>query len=962
MHKAFSARSLTQSTVYICLSCRLKERSIQISIRQVHPYATKAQSKRSLHDTKTIKEAENPGKENSTSLPKSFGKKTATEKEDPKTPRTRKSPKQAPGDLTSQDGVSETATHVATAAEGDAGKPKSSPKTKASLKSSSKSDDAIPPPKRKPRGSRSANTGQSEEQNIDDSGSSKPLSKNVDKGAADSKKIRSILQRYESRELPAGISARRIRKIVGTSDIHKLRKLGKGFRKILGQLQARTPQAKRPLRLQKVKSKDELDPTRIEHERQRVADLGKGSEETASRKPRARKKSREPSPSSLQEATMAAVGIGTKDAKKKGSLTSDEHLPRMKANDLVLDTIPVKQPPVAQLAHGLERVLFNPGVYHVRDPRTRTYNFDPHLEKLMPIQEFNFDTLNLFTPPSKDHNLARIAQESAKKYVASTSSLTGTLKHFHYLLSQWRPINFNMLSKAFPTLLTSFTRLQRAPDAIFLRYKDGVYATDSDKFFDSANILSLMGRYMEKLLTVGKQSFLRHKVGSEDPITEKERSEPEAFHYSTLGDFVLRSQLDAQDSRLPGSGIFDLKTRAVVPIRMDSGDYEWGMDYEIRSLAGEWQSFEREYHDMIRSTMLKYSLQVRMGRMDGIFVAFHNIARIFGFQYISLEEMDHALHGQWNRTLGDHEFRLSLQLLNDIFGKVTEKFPKTSLRLHFETRPSATAVPFMYVFAEPVTEGQAESIQDANKEKIREWERSILHGAPTEEGQSASNREHTEQDNPSKEGSLADAADNVEQDMTSKLMAHSAGQHSKTSQEGDIAGSSIADAMRHNGANATADSSKEQTSNSDSQAASPEPDAGPLAAYVLTISNRVNGKYVTRPRNPFTAEDNWEIRYSLLPIDNPKRAWTLYNMCKARRSKELGEEKKKDRDMDYFKNILRRITAEGKKYREEVEAKDEDERSRGYSAKTVWDEDAHKAGEEKTKTKKRTFADWILGR
>lgn len=294
----------------------------------------------------------------------------------------------------------------------------------------------------------------------------------------------------------------------------------------------------------------------------------------------------------------------------------------------------------------------------------------------MPVRDFDFDTLNIFTPPSKDQTLAKVARDQKKKYVASTSSMTGVLKHFHFLLSKWRAINFSMLSKIFPIKLTSYTKMTRAPEAIFLKWKDGVYAVDADKMYDTANVLSLMGRYMEKLLTLEKYQFDRHRVGSNDQISHEERQEPEAFHYSTLGDIVLRSQLDAYDERLPGTGMFDLKTRAVIPIRMDSSDFEWGMDYEIRSLHGEWQSFEREYHDMIRSTMLKYSLQVRMGRMDGIFVAFHNIARIFGFQYVSLDEMDDALHGQSDRTLGDQEFVGSVKLMNDVFDMATEKFPK----------------------------------------------------------------------------------------------------------------------------------------------------------------------------------------------------------------------------------------------------------------------------------------------
>lgn len=294
----------------------------------------------------------------------------------------------------------------------------------------------------------------------------------------------------------------------------------------------------------------------------------------------------------------------------------------------------------------------------------------------MPVHEFDFNTLTLFISPSRDNSLAKIAINAGHKYVASTSSTTGVLKHFHYLLSQFRPPNFAMLSRTFPVSSLSYTKVSRAPEALFLRWRNGVYAVDADKEYDTANVLSLMGRYMEKLLTLDKETFERHRVGKSHQLGQQRKLGPEAYHYSTIGDFVLRSQLDAHDSRLPGTGMFDLKTRAVVPVRMDSQDYKWGTGYEIRKLQGEWESFEREYHDMIRSTMLKYSLQVRMGRMDGIFVAFHNITRIFGFQYVGLDEMDKALHGQADPALGDEEFLASMLLLNKIFDRATKEFPK----------------------------------------------------------------------------------------------------------------------------------------------------------------------------------------------------------------------------------------------------------------------------------------------
>ncbi len=36
----------------------------------------------------------------------------------------------------------------------------------------------------------------------------------------------------------------------------------------------------------------------------------------------------------------------------------------------------------------------------------------------------------------------------------------------------------------------------------------------------------------------------------------------------------MRSQLDCYDPRLPGTGVFDIKTRAVVAIRLDLENFE----------------------------------------------------------------------------------------------------------------------------------------------------------------------------------------------------------------------------------------------------------------------------------------------------------------------------------------------------------------------------------------------------
>ncbi|OAQ77329.1 mitochondrial membrane protein [Purpureocillium lilacinum] len=442
-----------------------------------------------------------------------------------------------------------------------------------------------------------------------------------------------------------------------------------------------------------------------------------------------------PSPSEEDDGSpKKAAGGRAKKTKAKAALDVKIIRPQR------LRLRPVEEGPsdVPQLAHNLDRVLFNPGVYHVQDHRSRVFNFDPYLATIMPVAEFDFGALSEYITSSKDVKLRQLAAKHDMKYCGSTSSMTSILSHFHFLLSAWRKPTFDNLSRSLEPESTNFTALTRGPAAAFARFQDGVYAIDSDKEYDTENILSMLGKSMEKLFTLPKEEFERYRRSKSHQISEEERNAEESYHYTTLGDFMMRSQLDAYDPRLPGSGMFDLKTRAVVSIRMDVRGYEKGVGYEIRKRFGQWESFEREYYDMIRAAFLKYSLQVRMGRMDGIFVAFHNTQRIFGFQYISLSEMDHAIHGTPDRRLGDQEFKCSIALLNDLMDRATKKFPGRTLRLHVETRP--TKVPLTYFFVEPVTDEEMRRTQEAGKPSVEQLEREIL-GLSREESEAESAQE-----------------------------------------------------------------------------------------------------------------------------------------------------------------------------------------------------------------------------
>jgi hypothetical protein len=563
------------------------------------------------------------------------------------------------------------------------------------------------------------------------------------------------------------------------------------------------------------------------------------------------------------------------------------------------------------------------------------FNFDPYLQKIMPVSEFDFDSLKEYITSSRDETLRDLALENGRKYVGSSSSMTSVLAHFHFLLSQWRPINVNMLSRGFPARLSSFTRIQRSPSAIFLRWKDGVYAIDADKEFDSANVLMSLGKSMEKLLTLSTEEFERYRRSSELKVSEEERSTPEAYHYSTSGDFLMRSQLDAYDARLPGTGMFDLKTRAVVSIRMDTKNYEHGMGYQIKDRFGEWESYEREYFDMMRSAFLKYSLQVRMGRMDGIFVAFHNIERIFGFQYISLPEMDQSLHGEANTIIGDQEFKFSVNILNKILDRATQAFPETSIRLHFETRDTQT--PLMYIFAEPVTEEQIESIQTRRREEIEEFECTILGLRSKEEA--SSNQEPTtsnlgvddsqyptgtEDHSPSIDEVANHGRGTKELDSGTLPLEgpHLKSDLSATDVSGDPSLGEIpatdepllssSDGPEEYSDTPGDDTFLDALGRSDDASDFQEPSR--LLGFTLTIQNRVDGVLVKRPEN-LRPEQRWSVNYQISEI-NEKRSRQVYEMCKRRRQVQL-EDEDDDPAANFYLRRLRELSSKGQLWRKE---------------------------------------------
>ncbi|KAG1837781.1 mitochondrial protein Pet127-domain-containing protein [Suillus subalutaceus] len=415
---------------------------------------------------------------------------------------------------------------------------------------------------------------------------------------------------------------------------------------------------------------------------------------------------------------------------------------------------PSEHKPIARLAHGLDRVLFNPGVHWLQDPRSRVYNFTPWLERIPKVTDFAFERVTGFIRSSQDDDLHTLAKIHSRPYVGSTSSLTGLLSHIYFLISGGKEVDTSVLSGAFAHEPTNFTPGQRMPVSIVLRYKDGVWAVDSGKDGDDdseKNVLTWMGTLLEKFLTVPEPEFKTLLRSSPAPAEGEEDKRREAYRYAKSNRFLMRSQLDCVDPRLPGTGVFDVKTRAAVPIRLDLLNFEENSGYLIRTLHGPLESFEKEYYDLIRSAFLKYSFQARIGNMDGVFVAYHNTARVFGFQYVSLEEMDARLFGQDVKpagvvngdsapTRGARIFEKCVKVLEMVMDEIVGVFGERSVKCTFETRERS---PKMNIWVEPVEWDAEKEGKGKNLVEMKEAEEETKVAEQGKDGEEEENRVKT---------------------------------------------------------------------------------------------------------------------------------------------------------------------------------------------------------------------------
>jgi hypothetical protein len=334
------------------------------------------------------------------------------------------------------------------------------------------------------------------------------------------------------------------------------------------------------------------------------------------------------------------------------------------------------------LESNLDIVVKNPGIYPLSSIIKTHKNDDLDLFTNLPTPDMiNFDIFSTYMSPSKDKNLHNLMKEQGFKYASSTSGISAALAHFFYKLTNFKNPHFYNLSQSFINQPLKFMMYQRKPTSIILeRHTNNCYTVNKNSMFDNPNeiILLKMGKYMEKLFTTTTADFKKKYIKSQSSSLELGESEEDFFKFISYDQFLLRSQIDCQGKDANGKTIhYEIKTRAVAPIRYCIYEYQDYLDYEVEKLQGLHSSYEREYYDLIRGAFLKYYFQLKIGGMDGAFISYHNTQKIFGFEYIKLVDMERRLFG--NSNFSDVIFKASIKLLQETLEVIIKDFNNEKL-------------------------------------------------------------------------------------------------------------------------------------------------------------------------------------------------------------------------------------------------------------------------------------------
>eukprot|EP01017_Pseudomicrothorax_dubius_P050461 TRINITY_DN9566_c0_g1_i2.p1 TRINITY_DN9566_c0_g1~~TRINITY_DN9566_c0_g1_i2.p1 ORF type:complete len:630 (-),score=137.85 TRINITY_DN9566_c0_g1_i2:37-1926(-) len=341
---------------------------------------------------------------------------------------------------------------------------------------------------------------------------------------------------------------------------------------------------------------------------------------------------------------------------------------------------------IPKLYHHLDHIVHRPGIYPIDSFLPLQKDGGKFLKNIYQPEEIDFSRIPPYIPPSKDSTLLNFARDANIKYVMSTSTISSALAQIYYMFSGFRIPSFKNISSAYEFEPKQYMISQRKPVTTYLRPIDkakDIWALDSDSgiFQITNSILIDLGKVIERSLTTSAEEFNSILLKG-TPNPENLSLQDDYHRFMRLNNEIcLRSQIDCC-SLDPVTGkpfVFEIKSRSVCPIRYDLPNYKDYIDYKINSRRGLHSSFEREYYDMIRGAFLKWAFQIRIGRMDGAFVAFHNTKEIFGFEYIKTAEIERRVFG--NPITAEVAFVCCSKLLITVLNTILADLKKESFEM-----------------------------------------------------------------------------------------------------------------------------------------------------------------------------------------------------------------------------------------------------------------------------------------
>lgn len=233
----------------------------------------------------------------------------------------------------------------------------------------------------------------------------------------------------------------------------------------------------------------------------------------------------------------------------------------------------------------------------------------------------------------------------------------------------------------------------------------------------------------------------------------------------------------------------------------------------------------------------------------------------------------------------------------------------------------------MYVFAEPVTEEEADEIQGAGDAAQKDFARTVVgitRGDTDQEAWQSMQENVDEQLDKDGDGKSGVAhqleEDQVNDDAIVKESKSVAEAHTdEVSSETDLADE---DSVEEE---AQEDVSEETTEGTNAE------NNKPLIGWTLTVRSKVNGGYVDRPVN-LNQNDDWKIEYHVSEIPEKSR-WRIYNSVKERRrGLSVMEGKEVDSGLQAYRNLIQRYSDRGRKWRTEQDIINADKGVEMYKA------------------------------